>query len=905
MTFVTGKFPPGREPTAAIDNVSWLAMRRSNRCWGPDSLIGYAEGELTAAEVAVLREHVEQCEDCRVMVAELDDGLLTRPAMASPRPLGGGDRLGRYVLLRAVGRGGMGTVWAAYDPKLDRVVALKLLRAQDSSPQRRARLHARLRREAQVMAKLVHPNVVRVFDVGEHDGHPFVAMELIEGETFSQWAHGRSEHEIVRGAVGAAHGLAAAHAMGIVHRDVKPQNMLVDADGRVLVSDFGLARHGDSDPSPSPSPSPSPTGIRTDSVVGTPRYMAPEQTAGTVDARADQYAWCLVLAEALGAFAPVADTLDPERADLQLLSPRLRAVVRRGLAAQPSLRYPTMDALLAELNPVRTPVWKRTGAHVAAAGVLVGVGLAGVLGSEPGASGPVQASACTHPARFDAAFADAQAKRLAEAFTASGSEHAADTFELVASRLRDYQRRWTRARERACEGRDVEARLQCIDAAFHRASALVDVLADGSKPGVVERAVSAVARLPAPEACVDGPVPVMSPPDEREAVLAAQRRLDVARGLRATGRYREALREATSVVVDTEALEHPQARAEALFVAGDLQGRLNDPKAEATLWKAIDAAGTAVPTVSAGAWSRLVDVVGLHATTTERGLEIADIALAEVQRAGEPLLLADLLLNRASVLAVAGRHDEAIEAAQQAVEMRERLLPGDDPSLSHALHTLGNALCRAGRLEEGLSQQRRALAILEPALGARHPKVAMNLYNVGATLRALGRPAEAVDYVERSLSISRDALGREHPRVARTLSLIAGIENDQGRVDAALASQRQASQIFEQTLGAADFETGLARHRLGLLLREHGDLEAAVETAQQARAIMESAVGPEDPRLAEMWAEQARLALAFGQSSQARVAVHRAVALTVHGLGPDHPNLRGLQSLAREIEQAS
>ena len=889
-------------------------MRSSNCCWGPDSLIGYAEGELDPASAAALEQHAAHCEVCRAVLTELDAGLLTRPTDCSsgPQPLGGGDQLGRYVLLRHVGHGGMGTVWAAYDPELDRVVALKLIREEDSaSPRRRARLRARLRREAQAMATLVHRNVVQVFDAGDRDGHAFVAMELVEGETFSQWASGRAFEEIVECALGAARGLAAAHAVGIVHRDVKPQNILVDARGRTLVSDFGLAMQPDSNGS-TPSPAPCAEGLppmRTDSVIGTPRYMAPEQASGgAVDARADQYAWCLVLAEALGAFGADAPRLDPREAKLQHLPSRVAAAVKRGLSAEPRLRFPTMEALSSELMRGVRPAWRRPVVQVVAAGIIGAVGLAAA--AAPRSSPPsMPVAACTRPASSAGALSEISATRLAESFRVGGSMHAEETAALVSARLDAYARRWTRARDRACElaGIDptAEARLACVDAALHRATELVRVLADGTDPARVGRAVSAVASLPDPDTCIEGPAPSMPDPEEREATVAAQRRLDTARGFKATGQYATALIEARAVAADTAELRHSQTRAEALLLVGDLQGRLNDPEAESSLWEAIDVAGTGAPRVTAAAWTRLVDVVGAHASQVERGLQLADIAEAEVRRAGEPLLLADLLLNRATVLGTAGRHEEAIEAAQQAAAMRDRVLPADHPSRSHALHTLGNALCRAGRLEEGLVQQRRALAILEPAVGSNHPKVAVNLHNVASTLRALDRPAEARGFVERSLRINRGTLGEDHPRVARTLSLLAAVQRDEGDRRAALVSQRRAAEIFERTLGADDFETGQAHQRLALLLRELGEHDVSSRELERARVVLEAAVGPDDPRLASMWEERARLALATGHRSRARDAVHRAVVLIVEGLGPDHPNLQSLQSLATEIEQTS
>ncbi|MBZ0235369.1 MAG: serine/threonine protein kinase, partial [Deltaproteobacteria bacterium] len=205
--------------------------------------------------------------------------------------LGVGARLGRYELTGLLGAGGMGIVLAARDPELDRQVAVKILRSTagmlDSDGT------ARLRREGMAMARLTHPNVIRVYDVGIEGEHVFVAMELVRGTDLATWLRlkPRTDAEILAAFIEAGRGLAAAHDAGLVHRDFKPQNVLVGDDGRVLVTDFGLARDvdGRETDGPASSDSPrlaSPAITETGAVVGTPAYMAPEQRRGAVDARA-------------------------------------------------------------------------------------------------------------------------------------------------------------------------------------------------------------------------------------------------------------------------------------------------------------------------------------------------------------------------------------------------------------------------------------------------------------------------------------------------------------------------------------------------------------------------------------------------------------------------------------------
>ncbi len=241
-------------------------------------------------------------------------------------PLERGATLGRLVILGLRGEGGMGCVYAAYDPELDRKVAVKLLRREAS--QSREEL---LLREGRAMARLSHPNIVTVFDVGTLAGRVFITMELVEGQTLGQWTRDekRSCHEVLRCFAQAGRGLAAAHAAGIVHRDFKPDNVLVSDDGRARVADFGLAL---------------PLSISTSAdnpVEGTPAYMSPEQRLGApVDARSDQYSFCVALREALDRSTS---------RDREALPPSVHAAIARGLRADPVERWPTMDALLAAL----------------------------------------------------------------------------------------------------------------------------------------------------------------------------------------------------------------------------------------------------------------------------------------------------------------------------------------------------------------------------------------------------------------------------------------------------------------------------------------------------------------------------------------------------------------------------
>ena len=292
------------------------------------------------------------------------DGVPTPRAAPAPLPT----TIGRYEVKGTLGAGGMGTVLLAVDPVLGRRVALKVLHPDgrnDNDATRR-----RLLREAQGIAQLVHEHVVVVHEIGTHDDRVFLAMEHVAGTTLGRWQVGRPWAEIVAAYVKAGRGLAAAHAAGLVHRDFKPDNVLIGDDGRVRVTDFGLVATIEDATTPLSQTAValrqeselSKSLTRTGAVVGTPRYMAPEQHLGQpIDARADQFAFAVSLYEALFGQPPFVGTTYAELvqhvvAGVPLEIPRatpvpaaIQRAILRGLARQPADRFASMDELLAAL----------------------------------------------------------------------------------------------------------------------------------------------------------------------------------------------------------------------------------------------------------------------------------------------------------------------------------------------------------------------------------------------------------------------------------------------------------------------------------------------------------------------------------------------------------------------------
>ena len=366
-------------------------------CLDDNEIVEFIDGLLSDDEMARIERHTARCDSCRRLLAELgrsptQEPLLrgysaTLPSLAGSAHIDiqAGQQLGRFVVLSRIGRGGMGVVFAAYDPKLDRKVAIKLLHSRvEGDEQSSHDRQKRLLREAQAMAQLSHPNVIQVYDVGTYKSEAYIAMEFVDGETLSRWLlrWDRSWQDILDKFLQAGRALNDAHAASLVHRDFKPDNVLVGEDGRVRVMDFGLARWvltddtgrisltEDTEDHVARARAASEGGLghsltKTGALLGTPRYMAPEQFTGeTADARSDQFSFCVAFYEALYRQHPFERSTafglveEPETTEVRpppedtLVPDWLHQVILRGMAGSAHERHPAMAAMLVELTPV-------------------------------------------------------------------------------------------------------------------------------------------------------------------------------------------------------------------------------------------------------------------------------------------------------------------------------------------------------------------------------------------------------------------------------------------------------------------------------------------------------------------------------------------------------------------------
>jgi len=711
-------------------------------------------------------------------------------------PLRRGDSVGRYTVLERIGSGGMGVVYAAFDPQLDRRVALKVMHAgADGSSDSAGR--ARLLREAQAMAKLSHPNVITVHDVGTYGERVFVAMEFIEGASLRDWMDSeRPWSDLVDAFVRAGRGLAAAHAAGLVHRDFKPDNVLIGHDGRVLVMDFGLARQAAHRTGPvldqlqevrtSSSTAAAETRdlnlnlTRTGAMLGTPAYMAPEQHRGEhIGPHADQFSFCVALYEALYHERPFEGASMASLAlnvlDGQIrTAPRdskipswLRAVVVRGLAVSPDDRHPSMDALLAELQ--RDPPQARHPWLVA--GIAVGIG--GLITAVYLGTRSNRIEACKEASHaVDAVWSQQRRDALDARFDASGVSYAGATWQSMGRALDGYAEAWTTVYDVRCTA-DAKARarrspkfddpgLLCLDDRLSDLDTLLDQLEeDGGVRASMVRAAQAVQSLPAPATCTG--VGRNDASDERLSADEVRRaKLDDVHTLLSRGRVEVALGQETALetleraYAKAEAIDAPRLQSEALlFGARALLQQDDAAQAEDKLRESIlYAAQTGRADIEATAWTYTMDIIALQQGEYDDGRRLALGAQAAIARAGDnPLARAELLVSLGAIAQAGGFYKTAYEKFSTALDIQRKNLPSRDVRLASTHAWLGAALEGIGRDAAASKHHEASIAIREQVLGASHPDVARSLLMQASSMMGhMGpEPVEVTLYRARAL----------------------------------------------------------------------------------------------------------------------------------------------------------
>jgi tetratricopeptide (TPR) repeat protein len=862
-----------------------------------------------------------------------------------------GNRVGRYLLLERLGSGGMGLVFLAYDPELDRKVAIKVLRPDRGMGPLRG---ARLLREAQAMARLAHPNVVAIHDVGLWNEQVFVTMEYVPGGTLTTWlAQPRSSAQIVAVFLDAGRGLAAAHAAGLIHRDFKPDNVLVGEDGRARVMDFGLVRaYSDADDAfdvqvdgdegferASTSPLTSPL-TRLGVVIGTPPYMAPEQFSGAmVDARTDQFAFCISLSEALWGQRPFDDKNLEHDVLHDIRKPRpagrrvpqwLDDIVERGLAHEPVARWPSMDALLATLA-VDPSVGRRR--RVVGVSMLV---LAGALAT--GLWGVGQHRHKQLVTRCEAERHSVQqiwnterAAALELRFTETRDPAAASSWDSTRLWLDGYAEELGRLRHANCMApaehtpAEPDAALvdACIDDNQANFEALVEVLFE-THAGMIQHAANAASSLPLLASCMDPRRQAAVPRPPAEVGEHLQRQLHRGEVLRIIGEFDEARELAEGALASAEALDWKPTVARARLALAQLHidaSEFDDGQrsAELAFRKASVASDSILMLEAALLSTSIASDRGEHADA-EAWLETS----AELIAGGElesSLLAARLAVVRSDIARTRGRLADARAQAERGLELYEVNLGPDHPKLAHALGALFNALQDLDEMELAAAAVERELDILARAYGPDNIRL-INVYNsVGSSLHNAGELDRARDYYLRGIAITERVFGPENHQLMAPLLNIGLLAYERGELEDARVHFERSLRINRATNGEnadsikllvnlgntasrqGQHEQALAYFDRCLTILEAaqqdlfdmretfvrsshadayvrmGDLDAAYSLYERVVAVVQALAGSDDPKLVRPLLGLAGIDIERGALDAAQAKLTRAVAL--------------------------
>lgn len=871
--------------------------------------------------------------------ASADGFLEPAESVASARWPAAGGRLGPYRLLEPIGAGGMGTVYRAEraDDVYDKVVAVKVLRAGQSSPEAMMRFRA----ERRILADLEHPNIARLLDGGEHDGVLYLAMEHVEGESIDTYAaqHALDLEARLRLVLAVCDAVRIAHQNLVVHRDLKPSNVLVTRDGRPKLLDFGIAKLLD------------PGARETDlaATVGsgplTPAYASPEQLEGRpITALVDVHALGMLLYELVAGRHPFADAAhsvgamaDAVRATTPLppssvprsaaalagnrrLADDLDAIVGKAMRKDSAARYASVEALAADLRRAigGFPVHARPISWVERVGRFVGRNRLAVTAWSAAAIVLLVVLVVLVVQRADLLDqrqrlvhernrAQTTADLLGDIFAAPDPAHARGR-ELSALGLLDRGVRevgW-RLRAQPSVRADLLATIATsylgLGAYAQARELLEEVLADDRRDGDDRRVAATLHRL-AEVASLEGDYDAAGAL-AREA-LTLRRRSDTSERIAESllrlariGEQRGDFASAEAHFEEAVALARREGSmpilARALSRYGYLHKRLGR-------LEAAESALREATVVARGAWGE---------NHPEQALALGDLALVleargEVDEAarllrraeaiqrrifdGDHPHLATTLNNLGLVAAARGRIDEAESFYAQAIDMSQSVLPPDHPRLAARLHNLADLRVQAGRWEEAEALYRQALDMRRAVLGEADADTAATRNNLARALLAAGKHADAEAMYREALAASRAALGDEHPQVGIVLNNLARARQQAGDLEAAESLYREAIGVQRRALGDDHVEVGVALYNLGNLQIEHGDRARARRTLETAVNRLEAALGPDHLRVAKARLGLALLLLDLGEDTTARDLASRARAVFERDLSEDDP----------------
>jgi tetratricopeptide (TPR) repeat protein/predicted Ser/Thr protein kinase len=834
-----------------------------------------------------------------------------------------GAKLGRYVVLSQLGAGGMGVVYAAYDPELDRKLAIKLLLSTHS---RADAAHARLLREAQAMAKLDHPNVVPVFDVGEHQDSIYVAMEFIQGVTLGDWLReARGWEDTLQVFLQAARGLEAAHAAGMVHRDFKPDNVMVGKDGRVRVMDFGLVSDlGDGEVT---GPGEMLHAVTKDSrtssrnltevgaLMGTPAYMAPEQFLGRkTDHRTDQFSFCVALWEGLFSERPfagdnLADIATAVTRGRRNDAPRgstvprwLRTICERGLATSPDDRFASMgalvDAVQAEIGSVHARYRRRCFAAAMAA-IAMCIGAAVAVTEIRDAR---WADFCTaESTAWTGIWGPDQHRQIDDAFTATKHPAARETMERLPTRLDSWTSQWQEEMHRACmeSTRDEwksnhPAVASCLTEQVQRLEALVEEL-EAIPKQKVPLAINMALDLPRPLDCAR--ISDARAESYASASEPMRMKLVTAENHLLTQDRAEAKRLANEVLASLgdSGSNYLRARAELTLAAAlQLLGDFNEAEA-AYLLSVEHAISAGDEALLADATLDLAYLVGYKLNRPDEGRIWANWGEYLAGREQNEPALARASEIRANVLFALGDYQAAKRLAEKALEIRKRDLGQSHPDVAESLNDLGGIEAKLGRQATAEAMLRQAIGLRRAAFGPNSPEVAQSLHNL-ADIVANRDLEEAGRLLEESIQIRVAVLGPRHADLALSWNNLGWLHGERKEWEQAAHAHREALDIRLETLSNDHLLTLASQNQLARAYVELGRLDdAAVVAHALEQSLHSKKLQPE--AIMYCWSTIGLVREKQGRGDDARWAFETALDAAMQSEGP------GAESQAKKLRE--
>lgn len=850
-----------------------------------------------------------------------------------------GTVIDRYTVVDHLGSGGMASVYSAYDTQLERIVALKMLREELTDEE----LRARMLREAQAMARLKHQHVVTVYEVGTFDNRICIAMEFVDGTTLSKWSkEPRPWRELLRVLKAAGRGLAAAHEAGLVHRDFKPDNVLVGKDGRVLVSDFGIAlsqqtaedaprqqeserdlaetrtrtrlRLGtarstdaapNSDDSESSEPNSESSQSKTDrlteegAVLGTPGFIAPEHLLhGIDDARSDQFSFCVTMYRVLYGTRPyefrdlstycIAVQKPPNPPPDETRVPRwVHAIILRGLQQDPTRRFASMTELLDALE--RDPWLRQRRWALGACVAALAVGATGAYGKH---RAEMRAKSIQGEALMASTWNTSTEENVRASLTRGDPKRGSDVARIVVGKLNEYARHWTETHRSISEAtlirgeQDVptmDRRLLCLERGRDQFAALTDVVARG-QTAAAQHAIDAVYTLERPSNCKTSDVlaiPVLpAQPELRARSLFIERAIAHATALETAGDHSEAVRVVNEALPEARAIPYPRAEAE-LFLLAALAKKASDDK--------------------------------------RASLELNQSAFLAAQRAADDALAARAAGKTAQ--AFANWLDNAQEA-ERWMQIAQAIADRAGPNTALQANLLEARISvnvKTGRAQDTLELHERVIKLLESLYGENDPRVGLAISNRAVSYYLLHRHEQAVADARRALEVRIRVFGANDPALAGMYANLGAMLIELDRLGEAKDALRRGLELqaglapgpvtgnLYGNLGQLDLELGNAAealenldnglrvvHALGRQLREWG-----------IRLYRAEALGMKGDLQAK--AEECRTVLAQTKSADANpvtlqiradaLACLGAAELALHELRPALPHLEESLSL--------